>query len=40
VVTASGSGGGRLTFERLGDGARDPFFTATWETAAFLRRPA
>jgi hypothetical protein len=27
-----------LTFELLGDGAADSFFTATWETAPFVRR--
>jgi hypothetical protein len=27
-----------LTFELLGDGAADPWFTATWETAPFVRR--
>jgi hypothetical protein len=27
-----------LTFELLGDGAADAFFTATWETAPFVRR--
>jgi hypothetical protein len=27
-----------LTFELLGDGAADAFFTATWETAPYVRR--
>jgi hypothetical protein len=31
-------GANTLTFELLGDGAADPFFTATWETAPFVRR--
>jgi hypothetical protein len=31
-------GANTLTFELLGDGAADAFFTATWETAPFVRR--
>jgi hypothetical protein len=31
-------GADTLTFELLGDGATDAFFTATWETAPFVRR--
>jgi hypothetical protein len=31
-------GANTLTFELLGDGAGDAFFTSTWETAPFVRR--
>jgi hypothetical protein len=31
-------GAGALGFELLGDAASDPFFTATWEAAPFVRR--
>jgi hypothetical protein len=31
-------GADALAFELLGDAASDPFFTATWEAAPFVRR--